>query len=153
MGLCTAHGRSSVPWDARDLPRAGREELDNLRPIFGVDLEMIERWRSKYASDTTQAMYSGGAQASRSQYDRIFQITALNRQIDLLERKFDRKGGTRGGFLYGSLCKLFGKAWPHHKDTGEKARLCEELRGVLSKQRAQRARLLEVLYQAGRNDF
>jgi Putative rhamnosyl transferase len=91
MWVYVRHGRTTQPWDARDLPAMSSERLSELKSIFGIDLGKVERWRSKYLSSYETAAHSGTVDLTGLQFDRIFRISALNRQIALLDCKEEFK--------------------------------------------------------------
>lgn len=88
MWLWVRHNRTTQPWDASALASVdGATSIARCR-AFGIDLDKLQRWRSRFAA--TEAASPSFVHAGRSasdQYDRIFKIAGLNRQIAALWRR------------------------------------------------------------------
>jgi hypothetical protein len=88
MWLWVRHNRTTQPWDASALASVdGATSIARCR-AFGIDLDKLQRWRSRFSA--TEAASPSLAHAGRSasdQYDRIFKIAGLNRQIAALWRR------------------------------------------------------------------
>ncbi len=82
MWLYVRHDRSTQPWSANHLEPAAATQPRCLQEIFGIDAPKVSAWRSKYASATK--LHSGCP--VQDQIDRMFRLTALNRQIELLAK-------------------------------------------------------------------
>jgi hypothetical protein len=128
MWLWVRHDEATQPWDAqaaRSVDCAGDQRLAE---TFGIDLHKVQRWREKYYSearaDSLPRTYAGRDAAS--QYDRIFRIAALNRQIEALGRRRQKLAAT-------------GSA--EDKTLGD----------MIAQNRAQRAALIEVLRSNGQD--
>jgi hypothetical protein len=89
MWVYVRHDRSEVGWDAND------EESDSesdrlLHAEFGIDFDKMQRWRANRelraiaAGDNIPRSHAG--MAGTEQLDCYFRISALNRQISILER-------------------------------------------------------------------
>jgi hypothetical protein len=89
MWVYVRHHRSDVGWDAPPQPPAAPTALDDLARAFGIDLAKVAQWR---AGAGGEAATGHDSQPVAAHYDRIFALTALNRQIEALERRL-RDGG------------------------------------------------------------
>jgi hypothetical protein len=101
MWLYVRHNRATAQWDACDNPtppapteRAAHLSMHTLAHEFGVDLAKIECWRRR-GIEAAEAPHHGmrNTVVSGGLFDRIFRITALNRQIDSLQRRRQRADG------------------------------------------------------------
>lgn len=89
MWLYVRHDRTALPWQSpASLRAATQAQMQELGRVFGIDLNRLDEWRSKYALDLKKKPkvtdYPG--HSPRVQYSRIFHLTALNRQIEALRR-------------------------------------------------------------------
>jgi hypothetical protein len=89
MWVYARHDRAMQPWDARNVSAVDSSVSDRLDQSFGIDLDKIECWRSKYmrASAGQAPTVHYGTDAAIHQYDHLFRITALNGKIEVLERR------------------------------------------------------------------
>ncbi len=128
MWVYARHDRTTQPWDASAVVPMDSSASDQLRQAFGIDLHKVQRWREKYypgtKADGFPPVHSGRSVAS--QYDRIFRIAALNRQIEAFKRRRGKLGETRSG-SDGSLDE------------------------IIAQSEAQRASLIEMLRASGRS--
>jgi hypothetical protein len=85
MWLYTRHDLTMEPWDARRLTPLDLSGRESIRTEFGVDLDKVERWRARRVPDLTSTASHPGLSA-REQYDRMFRLAALNRQVEALRR-------------------------------------------------------------------
>src|SRR5258708_12738941 len=99
MWVYARHDRTTQPWDASAVSRTAPFANDQLHEIFGVDLPKVRQWRKKYYPEpATRALSLAHAGCSASeQYDRIFRIAALNRQIQAFTRRRGNLAETRDG--------------------------------------------------------
>jgi hypothetical protein len=92
MWAYVRHDRTQVGWDEQGNASDPRC-VESLRYDFGIDFARVEQWR------TDSQRQRGGDQPPRShlgmpsteQLDCYFRITALNRQIDVLERQAEEE--------------------------------------------------------------
>jgi hypothetical protein len=97
MWVYVRHNRATAQWDAADNPtppptlRSAGLSPGVLSRDFGIDLARVERWRRK-GIEAAEVPRHGmrNTVVSGSLFDRIFRITALNRQIDSLQRQRDQ---------------------------------------------------------------
>jgi hypothetical protein len=125
MWLYVRHDRSTREWSADHLGPMAAAELAQLEDRFGIDSAKAAIWRSKYVSDT--GSHSGWPPV-QDQIDRIFRLTALNRQIELLEN---------------AIADEAGEPSPRH----------EARKLILDQQRAKRSQLLDTFYSAGETAY
>src|SRR5260221_5535821 len=99
MWVYVRHDRTMQRWDARNVSVMDCSMSDQLRNAFGIDLEKIDCWRSKYVASSADqaAAVHHGSSAAHDQYDRLFRIAALNRKIEVLERRHRELDGTHIG--------------------------------------------------------
>ena len=83
MWVYVRHNRSTKPWDFH-LAGIGRfgAPISSSRRLWNRRPRKVDIWRSGYASKAELA-HSG--RAAQDQFDLVFRLTALNRQIELLE--------------------------------------------------------------------
>ena len=90
MWAYVRHDRTEVPWEVGDMT-SDLASAALLRSDFGIDFEKVERWRANRdlralpLSDADPHRHPG--MAGTEQLDCYFRITALNRQISILERE------------------------------------------------------------------
>ena len=62
---------------------------DQISQDFGIDRQKLQQWREKHdkraGSDSSLTVHNG--RDASAQYDRVFKIAALNRQIQALKRR------------------------------------------------------------------
>jgi hypothetical protein len=89
MWIYARHDLTTQPWDASAAVPMDSSMSDQLCQDFGIDGQKVQRWCEKYdrksASDAPPHAHKG-CDAS-AQYDRVFRIAALNRQIEALKRR------------------------------------------------------------------
>jgi hypothetical protein len=126
MWVYVRHDRTMQRWDARNVSVMDRSMSDQLRNAFGIDLEKIDCWRSKYVASSADqaAAVHHGSSAAHDQYDRLFRIAALNRKIEVLERRHRQLDGTHIGQPDAALEKVIAEC----KST--RALLIERLRST-----------------------
>ena len=97
MWIYARHNRTTQPWDASAAMPMDPSTNNRLCQDFGIDRQKVLRWCEKYdrrfETDAPRAVHNG-CDAS-AQYDRMFRIAALNRQIEALKRRRGMLGGTR----------------------------------------------------------
>jgi Putative rhamnosyl transferase len=82
MWVYTRHDRTTMQWQAVDLPAASQPPLALLKTDFAIDLERIAKFRSRNSRRSDLAVGVHGPYVLQLQ--RIRRISALNRQIELL---------------------------------------------------------------------
>jgi hypothetical protein len=92
MWVYVRHQRTDLGWDARQRAPAERAAIDDLGRTFGIDLAKVARWRAAAAESGAALVHE--ATPIGAHYDRIFTLTALNRQIEVLERRLRRESVT-----------------------------------------------------------
>ena len=80
MWIYARHHLTTRPWDTGGAAPIDASMSDVLTSSFGIDRSRVQRWRDQ--SPANQTAYSAS-----DQYDRVFTITALNRQIEALKRR------------------------------------------------------------------
>ena len=91
MWLYVRHHRTTQPWDAAAIEPAGAAVSRERCESFGIDLERLRQWRDRSSGGSGKPHRTAHAGRSASeQYDRIFKLAALNRQIAALQRRRDR---------------------------------------------------------------
>jgi hypothetical protein len=93
MWVYVRHDRAQIDWQV-DIPQSDCRSAQALRRDFGIDFGKMEAWRRnealRRAPEQQRDRHAG--LSSREQHDCYFQITALNRQIAVLERKRQADG-------------------------------------------------------------
>jgi len=98
MWVYVRHDRSEVGWDVDDR-ESDSQSVGKLRADFGIDFDKIQRWRENpelralRTNDNVPRRHAG--MAGTEQLDCYFRISALNRQISILERD-GRDAGVNG---------------------------------------------------------
>jgi Putative rhamnosyl transferase len=121
MWVYVRHDRTAVPWQVKD-QTSDQASTELLHREFGIDFDKMERWRNDrelrraLADDAAPLSHSGTW--VKEQLDCYFRITALNRQIQALERKAMRDGLDAAG----------------HALLAQQRALCETLRNVYHEQ-------------------
>jgi hypothetical protein len=112
MWIYSRHDLSTQPWDVGMLAPVDPCVSEQLYDDFGIDRHKIEHWREQYypAHGTTALPTAHAGCDISEQYDRVFRIAALNRQIEALKhrRKTDGArcyGASAGEFLDETLTK------------------------------------------------
>jgi len=89
MWVYVRHDRSEVAWDVKD-NTSDSKSVRHLHSDFGIDFDKMQRWRENHELRTIgmdgNAPRSHAGMAGTEQLDCYFRITALNRQIAILER-------------------------------------------------------------------
>lgn len=97
MWIYARHDLTTQPWNAGAALPVDASTRDRLGHEFGIDRHHVQRWRENRhrdaESDTSGAAHAG-CDAS-AQYDRMFRIAALNRQIEALRRRRGAPGEER----------------------------------------------------------
>ena len=88
MWLYVRHGLTTQPWDASLLAAIDASTSGERCQTFGIDLDRLRSWRESRTSEKRHSTAFAGRNVS-DQYDRIFKIAALNRQIGALKRRRD----------------------------------------------------------------
>ncbi len=122
MWVYVRHGETTRPWDAKTSPPAPND----LQDTFGINLKKTDRWRAAFEPAEGGNMHAGWP--AKDQYDRIFQLAALNQQIASIKR------GLR-------------EETPHLPAAGA------SLRQLLAEQKAKRKNLIEELRAVGSERF
>lgn len=83
------HDRSEIGWDAQGRKTDHPSSVERLHADFGIDFDKVAQWRSTMRPSGTSrsgvpANHAG--MIGTEQLDCYFRITALNRQIECLER-------------------------------------------------------------------
>jgi hypothetical protein len=95
MWVYVRHDRSEVSWDVKD-DESDPQSVRQLHADFGIDFDKIRRWRGNHelralrTSDNIPRSHAG--MAGTEQLDCYFRISALNRQISILERGASNAG-------------------------------------------------------------
>ncbi|MHB8270177.1 glycosyltransferase [Bradyrhizobium sp.] len=96
MWIYVRHHLTTQPWDAGTAVPREPSSRDLLCQDFGIDPQRVQKWREKHdqrvGSDDSLTLHQG--RDASAQYDRVFKITALNRQIKALKRRRVRLGET-----------------------------------------------------------
>ena len=89
MWIYARHHSTTQPWDAGTAVPGKPSSTDMLCQDFGIDPEKVQLWRERYdqrnESDASLTVHEG--HDASAQYDRVFKIAALNRQIEALKRR------------------------------------------------------------------
>jgi hypothetical protein len=89
MWIYARHHLTTQPWDAGTAVPRESSSSDMLSQEFGIDPLRVQRWREKHdqrvGSDDSITVHQG--RDASAQYDRVFKIAALNRQIKALKRR------------------------------------------------------------------
>jgi Putative rhamnosyl transferase len=89
MWVYVRHDRSEVGWDVKD-NESDSDSVSHLHADFGIDFDKVQCWRADHElraigrGDNIPRSHDG--MAGTEQLDCYFRITALNRQIAILER-------------------------------------------------------------------
>ncbi|MEA2898056.1 MAG: hypothetical protein QOJ84_3671 [Bradyrhizobium sp.] len=99
MWIYTRHHLTTQPWDAGTAAPRGPSSRDILCQDFGIDPQRVQQWREKHdqrvGSDDSLMVHRG--RDASAQYDRVFKIAALNRQIKALKHRREMPGETLVG--------------------------------------------------------
>jgi hypothetical protein len=99
MWIYARHHLATQPWDAGSGAPREASSTDMLCQDFGIDPQRVQQWRKKHdqpvASDDNFTMHRG--RDASAQYDRMFKIAALNRQIKALKHRREKLGETLVG--------------------------------------------------------
>lgn len=98
MWVYVRHDRSELPWQASE-KSSNQQSIGQLHRDFGIDFDKVEQWRGAQASGDTMASASHSGMWGTEQLDCYFRITALNRQIDALERAAPENGDADAALL------------------------------------------------------
>ena len=97
MWTYVRHDRTEVPWETGDdTPQSDLALLDRLHADFGIDLAKVAQWRAERelrVEPASAETIQHPGMAGTEQLDCYFRITALNRQIEILERNIVQSGG------------------------------------------------------------
>jgi predicted O-methyltransferase YrrM len=96
MWVYARHDLTTQPWNATAVPPLAASLRDGLYRDFGLDADKVQRWSQghrRHARAGTPSTAHAGRDAS-AQYDRVFRIAALNRQIEALQRRRGMPGDT-----------------------------------------------------------
>jgi hypothetical protein len=96
MWIYARHHLTTQPWDAGTAVPREPSRSYMLSEQFGIDLQRVRQWREKHdqrdGSDNSLTVHLG--RDASAQYDRVFKIAALNRQIKALKRRSVLMGET-----------------------------------------------------------
>lgn len=96
MWIYARHHLTTQPWDAGSSAPRETSSRDMLRHEFGIDSQRVQQWREKHhhriGSDDDFKMHRG--RDASAQYDRVFKIAALNRQIKALKHRREKQAET-----------------------------------------------------------
>jgi Putative rhamnosyl transferase len=99
MWIYARHHLTTQPWDARAATPREPSSRDILCQDFGIDAHGVEQWREKHyqrlGRDDVLTVHQG--RDASAQYDRVFKISALNRQIKALKHRRETLGETPVG--------------------------------------------------------
>jgi hypothetical protein len=122
MWIYTRHDRTTQPWEppATEPMKASIGCL--LDKDFGIDLDKVQQWRENYCSQAGAEAVAAGhtGRDVGAQYDRVFKIAALNRQIKTLKRRQDEPSDARNVFLEATIAR----------SESQRVSLIEELRAA-----------------------
>jgi hypothetical protein len=82
MWVYARHDATIQPWDARNATPMADPDRERLSGSFGIDFEKVRRWNAAYPS---LPVHKGASVTI--QFDRMFRIAGLNRQIESLKRR------------------------------------------------------------------
>jgi hypothetical protein len=105
MWVYVRHDRSESPWQASG-KSSDQQRMGQLHRDFGIDFDKVEQWRSAQASGDTTANTTHAGMWGTEQLDCYYRITALNRQIDALERAAAQSGSENTDTLLASQRSL-----------------------------------------------
>jgi hypothetical protein len=90
MWLHVRHDLTTQPWDIKHFDQTRNYPDKEIERLFGVDTALLAK-STAVARDPAKKQHDG--KPSRHQYDRIFQLTALNYQIECLDRETAQPDG------------------------------------------------------------
>jgi putative rhamnosyltransferase len=89
MWIYARHHLTTQPWDAGTAVPRKPSSRDILCQDFGIDPQRVQQWREKHdqrvGNDDSGTVHRG--RDASAQYDRVFKIAALNRQIRALKHR------------------------------------------------------------------
>jgi Putative rhamnosyl transferase len=91
MWIYARHHLATQPWDAGRSAPGETSSTEMLCQDFGIDPQSLQQWREKYGQPVGggDSFTTHRGRDASAQYDRVFKIAALNRQINALKHRLE----------------------------------------------------------------